>query len=115
MVHETPRFLLAAGRHEEFESASHSIFGEPVPTSRAAAPNRSRARASFWGGFHQLVANRRWAQYLVGASATWFVMDFAYYGNTVSTPLVLAALTPHEGLLNHTLTELGIFVLAAAV
>jgi hypothetical protein len=29
---------------------------------------------------------------LIGASAAWFLMDFAYYGNTVSSPLVLSAL-----------------------
>ena len=29
---------------------------------------------------------------LIGASGAWFLMDFAYYGNTVSSPLVLSAL-----------------------
>ena len=53
-------------------------------------------------------------RYLIGASVTWFLLDFAYYGNTVSSPLVLAAVSPHQSLLKHTLTQLGIFVLAAA-
>jgi MFS transporter, PHS family, inorganic phosphate transporter len=40
-------------------------------------------------------------------------MDFAYYGNTVSSPLVLAAISPHQTLVEHTLTQLGSFVAAA--
>lgn len=41
-------------------------------------------------------------------------MDFAYYGNTVSSPVVLGALAPHASLLHHTLTQLEVFVIAAA-
>jgi MFS transporter, PHS family, inorganic phosphate transporter len=41
-------------------------------------------------------------------------MDFAYYGNTVSSPMVLAAISPNKSLLNHTLMQLAIFVIAAA-
>jgi MFS transporter, PHS family, inorganic phosphate transporter len=51
---------------------------------------------------------------LVGASLAWFLMDFAYYGNTVSSPLVLAAITPKGSLLNHTLIQLAVFAVAAA-
>ena len=40
-------------------------------------------------------------------------MDFAYYGNTVSSPLVLGALAPHASLLKHTLTQLAVFAAAA--
>lgn len=41
-------------------------------------------------------------------------MDFAYYGNTVSSPLVLKAVSPHQSLLKDTLTQLAIFAVAAA-
>ncbi len=41
-------------------------------------------------------------------------MDAAYYGNTVSSPLVLLALAGHHSLLEKTLTQLGIFVVFAA-
>jgi MFS transporter, PHS family, inorganic phosphate transporter len=41
-------------------------------------------------------------------------MDFAYYGNTVSSPLVLAALGAHNSLLKKTLTQLVIFAVFAA-
>ena len=51
---------------------------------------------------------------LVGASLAWFLMDFAYYGNTVSSPLVLSALGSDHSLLQKTLTQLGIFAVVAA-
>jgi len=41
-------------------------------------------------------------------------MDFAYYGNTVSSPLVLSALSSDHTLLQKTLTQLGIFAIFAA-
>jgi MFS family permease len=50
---------------------------------------------------------------LIGASAAWFLMDFAYYGNTVSSPLVLHAVAPNDSLIADTLTQLAIFAIAA--
>jgi MFS family permease len=41
-------------------------------------------------------------------------MDAAYYGNTVSSPLVIAALHGDHTLLQKTLTQLGVFVIFAA-
>jgi MFS family permease len=51
---------------------------------------------------------------LIGASAAWFLMDFAYYGNTVSSPLVLSALGSDHTIMQKTLTQLGIFTVFAA-
>jgi PHS family inorganic phosphate transporter-like MFS transporter len=41
-------------------------------------------------------------------------MDFAYYGNTVSSPLVLSAITPNKSIEAHTLIQLAVFAVAAA-
>ena len=41
------------------------------------------------------------------------MMDFAYYGNTVSSPIVLAAISPGQDLVSHTLTQLAVFAAAA--
>ncbi len=101
---ETPRFLHAAG-HEEDES------GKLV---KAKHYNESEHSVSFWDGFHRLVNDNKLLSRLVGASAAWFLMDFAYYGNTVSSPLVLQSLGAHHTLLQKTLTQLLIFVIFAA-
>jgi MFS transporter, PHS family, inorganic phosphate transporter len=101
---ETPRFLHAAG-HEEDEN------GKLV---RAQHYDEQKHSVSFWDGFHRLVNDNKLLSRLVGASAAWFLMDFAYYGNTVSSPLVLESLGAHDSLLRKTMTQLIIFVVFAA-
>jgi MFS family permease len=101
---ETPRFLKAAG-HEEDES------GKLKPAQHY---NKKTHSVSFWDGFHRLIDNKMILSRLIGASAAWFLMDFAYYGNTVSSPLVLSALNGDHTILQKTLTQLGIFAIFAA-
>jgi MFS transporter, PHS family, inorganic phosphate transporter len=101
---ETPRFLKAAG-HEEDDSGK---------LKKAAHFDKDTHSVSFWDGFHRLVDNRMILARLVGTSAAWFLLDFAYYGNTVSSPLVLSALGSDHTILQKTLTQLGIFVVFAA-
>jgi MFS transporter, PHS family, inorganic phosphate transporter len=114
-IHETPRFLLAAGKHEEFQAAAGSIMQEPSGAGAKEEDERHAAPdASFWLGFRELLSNRKTLIWLIGSSVAWFLMDFAYYGNTVSSPMVLAAVAPHQSLLHNTLVQLLIFVVAAA-
>jgi len=58
-------------------------------------------------GFHHLVSNRKNLPWLIGSRLPWFLMDFAYYGNTVSSPMVLAAVAPHKTRLHNTLIQLS--------
>lgn len=57
--------------------------------------------------------NRQLLVRLVGLSFAWFTMDFAFYGNTVSTPLVLGAVMPQADLIHKALVQLYIFAVAA--
>jgi len=109
---ETPRYLLATGRHKELGEATTQMLGP----SRAAAPAAEQGpkRDSFWRDFQTLTRNPVFLMRLIGASFAWAFMDFAYYGNTVSSPMVLAAISPNKSLLNHTLMQLLIFAIAAA-
>ena len=101
---ETPRYLAAAGKQED----------ENGRLSNARHFNTSQHSVSFWDGFHRLVNDNKLLLRLIGASAAWFLMDAAYYGNTVSSPLVLSALNSDHTLLQKTLTQLGIFAIFAA-
>lgn len=85
--------------------------GRIIRIDKGVGPSTS---VSFWDGFHRLVSDEKLLIRLIGAGATWFLMDAAYYGNTVSSPLVLLALAGHHSLLEKTLTQLGIFVVFAA-
>jgi MFS transporter, PHS family, inorganic phosphate transporter len=96
---ESPRFLKAVGQEED-------AAGKLKKAGHYDAKTHS---VSFWDGYHRLIDDRLVLVRLVGASAAWFLMDFAYYGNTVSSPLVLSALGSDHTLLQKTLTQLGIF------
>ena len=101
---ETARFLHANGKQENESGKIVSIEGHA----------NAQHSVSFWDGYHRLVTDNRLLARLIGASAAWFLMDFAYYGNTVSSPMVLAGLGSDHTLLQKTLTQLGIFVVFAA-
>jgi MFS transporter, PHS family, inorganic phosphate transporter len=101
---ETPRFLAASGKQED----------QGGKLSNAKHFDKTQHSVSFWDGYHRLVNDKKLALRLFGASAAWFFMDAAYYGNTVSSPLVLSALGSDHSLLQKTLTQLGIFAIFAA-
>jgi MFS family permease len=101
---ETPRFLKAAA-HEEDDNGN---------LRKASHYDKNTHSVSFWDGFHRMVDDKKILVRLIGASAAWFLMDFAYYGNTVSSPLVISSLGSDHTLLDKTLTQLGIFVIFAA-
>jgi MFS family permease len=111
---ETPRFLLASGQHEDFQKSVNGVVGEGRNQTFGAAKPAAKEKAAFWKGFGLFGAHRELAIRLVGASAAWFLMDFAYYGNTVSSPLVLSAISPHGSIEQHALMQLAVFTIAAA-
>jgi MFS family permease len=84
-----------------------------TPRFRLAAEQRLEAKVSFADGFRRLLARRDLRVRLLGASLAWFLMDFAYYGNTVSSPMVLHAIAPASSLMSQTLTQLAVFAVAA--
>ena len=51
--------------------------------------------------------------WLIGTAGAWAMLDFAYYGNTISSPEVLKVINPHGSLLYNTLLQLLIFVVFA--
>jgi MFS family permease len=107
---ESPRYLLATGQHTDAHVAAGHVLGE---SHGAARDGKAVKKTSFFEGFVALTRRRNLAVRLVGASAAWFLMDFAYYGNTVSSPLVLHAVSPNDNLMTETLTQLAIFTIAA--
>jgi len=102
--------LLAAGQHDDAHAAAGHVLGEH---RGAAGDGKAADKTSFTEGFVALTRRRHMAVRLIGASAAWFLMDFAYYGNTVSSPLVLRAVSPSDSLMTETLTQLAIFAIAA--
>jgi MFS family permease len=86
-----------------------------TPQFEAAHKKNEKApKGNFLAGYQRFQQSHQMLVRLWGVSIAWFVMDFAYYGNTVSSPLLLDALAPHASLLKHTLTQLAVFAVAAA-
>jgi MFS family permease len=70
------------------------------------------------GQWHQLglrafLTNRRWLILLAGTAGTWFLLDYAYYGNTISTPQILGLISPNASTMTKIALQLAIFVVAA--
>jgi MFS family permease len=76
-------------------------------------PCRARHPQRFLAGFCVLLANRRLLAWLIGTTGTWCLLDFAYYGNTISSPEILKLLSPHASVLHNTLVQLAIFAVFA--
>jgi MFS transporter, PHS family, inorganic phosphate transporter len=50
---------------------------------------------------------------LAGAAGCWFLLDYAYYGNTISTPQIIALINPHASQITTIAIQLAIFAGAA--
>ncbi len=113
---ESPRFKAevqgrAAEAAAELARLSGSAIGlEPGPalSSRSVTdPAKNRL------GMKAFVKDRRLALTLLGTAGTWFLFDYAYYGNSISTPVILRMVAPHASLLTTLTWTLGIFAVAA--
>ena len=127
-IHETPRFALAGGAADEAEAAiaaataggpSSQPSGTPGQAAAATAvidtakESAARAPQGALEGFRILLRSRRMLLWLIGTAGTWALLDFCYYGNSISTPEILALLNPAASLLHNTLVQLAIFAVFA--
>ena len=113
-IHETPRFAMAGGAVEEARAAIAQATGRPAPTAvRPTGESRARHPQRVFDGFFLLAHSRLLLLWLVGTAVTWFLLDFAYYGNTISSPVILGLVNPHGSLLDNTLIQLAIFAVFA--
>jgi MFS family permease len=106
-IHETPRYTLAAGHAEGASRAAARAHG-----TGAGAEQASGWRKPAEGELGRLFRGRLLTR-LIGVCGAWFLMDFAYYGNTVSSSAIIGIVDPGKDLLKDTLILLGIFTVAA--
>ncbi len=126
-IHETPRFAMAGGAADEAEAAiAAATSGSGAGGSEAGGKGRPAARdgehrpgiqgpafAGVASGYIKLFTNRRLLIWLLGTAGGWLLLDFCYYGNTISAPEILKLINPHASLLENTLLQLGIFAVFA--
>jgi MFS family permease len=92
-INETPRFLLAQMEAKEAGERAH--------------------REGKATGMRGLVADGQLLRWLIGCSLAWFLFDFVYYGNTISSPLIVKLVSPHSSLTGQVTYTLVIFAVAA--
>jgi MFS transporter, PHS family, inorganic phosphate transporter len=80
-----------------------------IPAQAAASHTDGPADA----GLRAFLTSRRWLITLAGTAGCWFLLDYAYYGNTISTPQILGLISPHASTMTKIALQLAIFSVAA--
>ncbi|HET9898015.1 MAG TPA: MFS transporter [Streptosporangiaceae bacterium] len=104
------RVLLALGA---VPAAAVMYLRLKMPESpRYQAQVRNRVRLP-QAGLRAFLVSRRWLITLAGTAGCWFLLDYAYYGNTISTPQILSLMSPAASTMTKIALQLAIFVIAA--
>src|SRR5579885_3211289 len=93
-IAETPRFaLMMQGNTEAATQTIKRVTSSTRQQQRERGQTQSvRKLQKSW--LH-LLLTPRYLRWLIGAAGTWFLLDVAYYGTTISSPLVLKSLNAH--------------------
>jgi len=86
---------------------------EPPRYQARAAEAPARASGQQTAGLRAFLGSRRLLVLLIGTAGCWFLLDYAYYGNTISTPQIIALITPHASQTTTIAIQLAIFTVAA--
>ncbi len=105
---ESPRFrarVRGESAEAALDAASFSEGAVVVPGATYEGTRRLSLR--------QFLSQRRMLVLLAGTAGTWFLFDYAYYGNTLSLPVILKDVSPDATLVTKLVWTLGIFVVFA--
>lgn len=105
-IAETPHFTLGA----RGDVAKAAQLVERLTDAKVSERGQVAKLLDSWT---VLFTNRRYLITLLGTAFSWMFLDMAFYGNSVSSGLVMKALQPSGTLLSNTLTSMVIFLVAA--
>ena len=107
---ESPRFQVQVqGRAAEAGDQMHQLSGGIVGGTGLAAPSGTPSRIAL----RDFLTNRKYLVMLTGTAGSWFLLDYAYYGNTISTPQIIKLISPTATTMTTIGIQLAIFVVAA--
>ena len=105
---ESPRFQSRVQGRTDQAAAQLQEFAEgAIDAQRPADEGTHRM------GLSQFLTNRRMLKLVLGTAGTWFLFDYAYYGNTLSLPSILKNVSPHASIETKLVWTLGLFVIFA--
>jgi MFS transporter, PHS family, inorganic phosphate transporter len=97
-----------------YQAQARSRKAKPVGGAPSTAVvSAARHDMAHGAGLRAILTNRRWLIMLAGTAGCWFLLDYAYYGNTISTPQILGLISPHATTMTKITLQLGIFAVAA--
>ena len=104
---ESPRYQAQVqGRAQQAATRMSDFTGGTISGSEAGTARQEM-------GLRAFLSNRRWLVMLAGTAGCWFLLDYAYYGNTISTPQILSLISPTASTMTKIAIQLAIFVVAA--
>ena len=88
---ESPRFLARVAGKVSEAATSIAAFTEGAVT--VTDPHEKTTKMPL-GRF---LSNRTYLLYLLGTAGSWFVFDYAYYGNSISAPMIVSSVLGSSG------------------
>jgi PHS family inorganic phosphate transporter-like MFS transporter len=104
---ESPRF------QAQVVGRSRRAIREMEAFSDGAVTATGRTALRHQMGLRAFLTSRRYLVMLAGTAGCWFLLDYAYYGNTISTPEIIKLISPHASVMATIAIQLAIFVVAA--
>jgi MFS transporter, PHS family, inorganic phosphate transporter len=104
---ESPRYQIQVQGKAEQAASQISAFTDGQVNGNGSGGPRHEL------GLRAFLTDRHWLIMLAGTAGTWFLLDYAYYGNTISTPQILSLISPTASTMTKIAIQLAIFVVAA--
>ena len=103
-IQESPHYLRSKAEAMPLE-VSRVVRDLAAPKEGLSAYDLQRNRQSLF--------SKKWMICLLGTAGAWFLLDVAFYGNGVSSVMIIDAIHPHASLLAHTLISAILFLVFA--
>ena len=105
---ESPRFRASVqGESERAAAELHQFTNGAITKSGVAQSERRRL------SLRDFLANGTMLRLILGTAGSWFLFDYAYYGNTISLPSILLKVSPNATIEAKLWLSLIIFVVFA--
>jgi MFS family permease len=105
---ESPRFQSRVqGKSDRAAAELQQFTGGTIDTSTSVSVE-SRLM-----GLREFLTNPRMILLMLGTAGSWFLFDYAYYGNTLSLPSILSEVSPNATLVTKLMMTLALFVIFA--
>ncbi len=106
-IPESPRYTAQViGDRENATKAAAEFMEQRV--ERAAKEDSGKDEEKR-GRLVDFVTNKKYMFTLLGTAGSWFLLDYAYYGNTISTPMIMNSISSNTTLESKILSLLLIF------